>query len=78
MRTTLSLDPDVAARLKAEARRIGRPFKVLVNEILRAGMARTPRQRFRVETRSLGGLQPGISFDNIGELLDQVEGPHHR
>ena len=35
MRTTLTLDDDVAARLKAEARRTGKPFKQLVNECLR-------------------------------------------
>lgn len=81
MRTTLTLDEDVAAKLKATARRTGRAFRDVVNETLRRGlMAARPAERrpFRVRTRSLGGLRPGLSLDNIGELLERVEGPHHR
>lgn len=81
MRTTLTLDEDVAARLKATARRTGRAFRDVVNETLRRGlMVARPEQRrpFRVKTRSLGGLRPGLDLDNIGELLDRVEGPQHR
>ena len=37
MRTTLTLDDDVAAKLKAESRRARRPFKEIVNETLRSG-----------------------------------------
>ena len=33
---------------------------------------------FRVETRDLGGLKPGLSLDNVAELIEQVEGPLHR
>jgi hypothetical protein len=36
MRTTLSVDDDVAAKLKVEGRRAGRPFREIVNETLRA------------------------------------------
>ena len=32
MRTTLTLNDDVAAKLEAESRRAGRPFKEIVNE----------------------------------------------
>lgn len=81
MRTTITLDDDVAARLKAEARRSGRSFKDVVNDAIRTGLTarRTPpRQRFEVKTRDLGGVRPGLSLDNIEELLDQVEGPMRR
>jgi len=82
VRTTLTLDEDVAARLKATARRTGRAFRDVVNETLRQGLmaARPAQQRrpFRVKTRSLGGLRPGLALDNIGEVLERVEGPHHR
>ena len=82
MRTTLTLDEDVAVRLKAVARRSGRAFRDVVNETLRHGLARPPaspaRTPFRVKARDLGRLQPGLSLDNIAELLDQVEGPAHR
>jgi hypothetical protein len=82
VRTTLTLDEDVAARLKAEARRKGRPFKEVVNDALRRGLVaeRTLKARapFRVEARDLGGLRPGVSLDNVAELLEQIEGPLHR
>jgi hypothetical protein len=82
VRTTLTLDEDVAAKLKSLARRTGRAFRDVVNETLRRGLAdsRHPRARraFRVEARDLGRRRPGLSLDNIGELLDQVEGPMHR
>jgi hypothetical protein len=81
VRTTLTLDEDVAAKLKAEARKEGRAFKEVVNDVLRRGLASrrlaatTP---FKVRARDLGDLRPGVSLDNIGELLDRVEGPRHR
>lgn len=82
MRTTLTLDDDVAAKLKAESRRSGRPFREVVNETLRSGLvskrATSPRQAFRVVARDLGNLRPGLSLDNVAELLEQVEGPLHR
>jgi hypothetical protein len=39
MLTTLTLDDDVAAKLKAEARRTGRPLREIVNATLRRGLA---------------------------------------
>jgi len=82
VRTTLTLEDDVAARLKAEARRTGQPFKTLVNEALRAGLLQKrlsrPKQQFTIESHNFGGLHPGVSLDNIGELLDRIEGPDNR
>lgn len=82
MRTTLTLDDDVAAKLAAEARRAGKPFREVVNETLRRGLvARRPaavRPPFEVKARDLGGLKPGLSLDNIGSLLEQIEGPLRR
>ena len=82
MRTTLTLDDDVAGKLKAEARRSGRSFRYVVNEILRRGLATrraAPTQKpFTVSARDLGKLSPGLSLDNIAELLEQGEGPLHR
>ncbi len=79
MRTTLTLEKDVAARLKVEAQRSGRSFKDVVNECLRQGLAqRAPTRspgRFSVHPRDFGDTRPGIALDNIGELLQQVEGP---
>lgn len=81
MRTTLTLDDDVAAKLKAEARRTGRPFRDIVNETLRHGLVTRQtapaQQPFKVVARDLG-LRQGLSLDNIAELIEQVEGPRHR
>ncbi len=82
MRTTLTLDDDVAAKLKVESRRAGRPFREIVNETLRRGLARRRltrrRQPFRIETRDLGNLKPGLSLDNVADLIEQVEGSAFR
>lgn len=82
MRTTLTLDEDVAAKLKAEARRSGRSFRETVNEVLRRGLALArpvaARPPFRVVARDLGDLRPGLSLDSVADLLEQVEGPLHR
>jgi hypothetical protein len=81
MRTTLTLDEDVAAKLKAEMRRSGRSFRDIVNDTLRHGLVEkriaTRRRPFKVEARDLG-LRPGLSLDNVGELLEQIEGSLHR
>jgi len=82
VRTTLTLDEDVAERLKAEARRSDRPFRTVVNEFLRLGLSSRPKGRpqepFVVQARDLGALRPGLSLDNIGDLLEAGEGPLHR
>jgi hypothetical protein len=81
MRTTLTLDEDIAAKLRSEARKTGKPFKVIVNETLREGFLAKRSQKslppFKVKTRSLG-LRPGLSYDCVGKLLEELEGPYHR
>lgn len=81
MRTTLTLEEDVAAKLKAEVRRSGKPFKQVVNELLRASMTRPAPTRnlppFRVKARDMG-LHPGLNYDCISALIEQVEGPFHK
>ena len=81
VRTTLTLDEDVAAKLKAEARKNGRPFKEILNACLRAGLnLKKPggsHAPFQVRPRDLG-LRPGINLDKISTLLDELEGAAHR
>lgn len=79
-RTTLTLEDDVAARLRQEARRSGRPLKTVVNDAIRAGLdsdASGDRPPFRVDARPLG-LRAGIDLDDISGLLERIEGPEHR
>jgi len=81
VRTTLTVDDDVAAKLRAEVRRTGQSLKYVVNHFLRLGLSARLRMRppspFVVKSRPLG-LRPGLNYDNIGELLEQVEGAFHR
>jgi predicted transcriptional regulator len=81
VRTTLTLDDDVSAKLEAEARRTGKSFRQTVNEALRAGLnarrVRPPAVRFVVRARALG-LRRGLSMDNVGQLLEHAEGDAHR
>jgi hypothetical protein len=80
VRTPLTPDDDAAARLKAESRRAGRPFREIVNETLRRGLASrraTARpQAFRIAARDPGNLRPGLSL--VAGLIEQVEGALHR
>ena len=82
MRTTLTLDDDVASRIKAEIRRSGKPLKEVVNDCLRIalskGRPRNAEPPFEIHPRDLGSLRPGLSLDNIGDLLEAAEGPRHR
>ena len=80
MRTTLSLDDDVARLLNKESRRSGASFKEVVNHFLRLGLMaskRPTRKPFAVAPRKLG-LPPGLTYDNVEQLLDALEGPAHR
>jgi hypothetical protein len=81
VRTTLTLDPDIAAKLRAEMHKSGKPFKQVVNEFLRWGLNAPrrlqPVKSFVVRARALG-LHPGLDYDNIGELLESLEGPAYR
>ncbi len=76
MRTTLSLDDDVAAALERLREKEKKPFKQVVNETLRRGLAqpaaRHRRARFTTRAVDLGPcLLPGL--DNIGDVLDYLD-----
>jgi hypothetical protein len=80
VRTTLTLDDDIAILLKKEARDSGEPFKQVVNRYLRRGITapkQPPRKRFKVKPWNLQP-PPGLSFDNVHELLDALDGPERR
>jgi hypothetical protein len=81
VRTTLTLEDDVAAGIRSEVRRTGRPFKAVVNELLRTALhlrkSSRPAPRFRIKARPLG-TRPGLDYDRISQLLDDLDGPVHR
>ena len=82
MRTTLTLDDDVAAELERRLKARDVSFKALVNEVLRAGLSQldTPQpHRPTLHTRAadLGRFRlPGL--DDISEVLAQGEGDAFR
>jgi hypothetical protein len=81
VRTTLTIDDDIAVLVKQEVRRTGDSFKGTVNRLLRRGLMvkdkNTQRAPFEV-TPLFMGLHPGQSYDNIEALLEVLDGPGHR
>jgi hypothetical protein len=75
MRTTLTLDPDVAERLRQETASGRRSFKAVVNERLRIGLGIVPkrsRRKFRVEPHR-SAYQPGVDSAKLNQLVDELE-----
>jgi hypothetical protein len=76
MRTTLTLDPDVAERLTRAVRRSDKGLKATVNEALRIGLGMTEKPveppPFKIRA-FVDGLQPGIDPDRMNRLLDDLE-----
>ncbi|MFN2592489.1 MAG: antitoxin [Candidatus Dormibacteria bacterium] len=72
MRTTVTLDPDVEALVKAAMAKGDLSFKDAVNQAIRAGLAPKRRKPFRQRTFDLG-LRPEISYDKALQLAAAVE-----
>ena len=77
MRTTLTLDDDLAEELRRIAYERGEPFKRVVNEALRAGLAaaRMPQRatKYRLEPADMGALRPGVNLDKALLLAEELE-----
>lgn len=78
MRTTLTLDPDVAVRIKRDAARADLSIKQLVNDALRMGLAARESaaasgKPYRVRPTPME-LRAGLNIDNVAELLAHAEG----
>jgi hypothetical protein len=76
MRTTLTLDEDVAKRLREKARRTGDSFKEVVNSTLRRGLTGekpSPRlPRFEVKAKACG-FRTGVDVRRLNQLNDELE-----
>ncbi len=74
MRTTVTLDADVATKVKAVARRKGISFKQALNEALRDGLRgrRAPAPPPKTYTQAMG-LRPGINLDRALQLASAFE-----
>jgi hypothetical protein len=63
MRTTVTLDSDVAAALQRAARERGVSFKAVLNDAVRRGLStETVRRAYRTPSRDMG-LRPGFDID---------------
>jgi hypothetical protein len=75
MRTTLTLDDDIAKTLQERARRSGESFKEVVNETLRRGLrekAASPLPRFEVKAKACG-FHRGVDVLHLNQLNDELE-----
>ncbi len=82
MRTTITLDDDVAEKLQVEMRRRrSNNFKETLNDVLRRGLLVRRElavvKPFKVRARSMGS-KLGLNYDNVGELIEQLEGSSHK
>lgn len=76
MRTTVSLDDDVAAAVEQLRRERHVGLSEAVNELIRAGLRpRRERRVFRQRTTDLG-LRVDVS--NVAEVIELLEGPSAR
>ena len=76
MRTTINLDPDVAAAVDRLRRNEGLGVSEALNRIARAGLVGQGRQkRFKQRTADLGTM---IDVSNVAEAIELIEGPEHR
>jgi len=80
MRTTVTLENDVAVRLKRL--RKSRPFKDVVNDALRAGLDQIERKPSAATRRyaiaAVKGRPLRTDLDNISEVIAEVEGDSFR
>ena len=77
MRTTLTLDDDLAERLKELARQGGRSFKEVTNEVIRRGLSAGEVQiegiaPFRVDASECG-MKPGVDPHKLNQIYDELE-----
>lgn len=79
-RTTITLDDDVTAKLKATMRKSGKSFKETVNETLRIGLLQPqtkPAKPFKIRAKKLG-LIAGYSYDKPWDIIEAAEGPFYK
>ena len=77
MRTTLTLDDDVAAKLKEEARATGKSFKEVVNDSIRVGLLKQTKSMKPFKVRDVG-FRLGVDFTSTSRLLEELEGPFQK
>ncbi|MBF0104763.1 MAG: DUF2191 domain-containing protein [Deltaproteobacteria bacterium] len=81
MRTTLTIDEDISQKIKTLSNTLKKPFKTVVNHVLRLGLKQVKSppatMAYVTEARPLC-LKKGINLDNIQHLLSEIEGEDQR
>lgn len=75
MRTTLTLDPDLARLLKEEAHRAGKPFKDVVNDAIRRGLSprgESSKRPYEVRPHA-ARLAAGLDRARLNALVDELD-----
>jgi len=75
VRTTLTIDPEIAERLREEVALGKRPLKTIVNDALRRGLGLEPMRRakpYRIEAHS-SRFMPGVDPGGLNQLVDELE-----
>ena len=76
MRTTVTLDSDVATQLRELVHRTRKPFKVILNDAIRRGLGGLPEKSslepFRVRPHPCR-LRPGLDERRLNQLADELE-----
>jgi hypothetical protein len=81
MRTTLTIDADVAVELERLRRKRDASFKELVNEVLRRGlrdMTATQKKRKPFRTRAFKMGEALVNIDNDAEAIAWAEGENFK
>ena len=76
MRTTLTIDDDLAGLLKQRARELGIPFKEAVNRTIRAGLGEAAKSHRGKAPKTIPhsfGFRLGIDLDKLGQRADELE-----
>jgi hypothetical protein len=74
VRTTVTIDDDIATKLRSLMHERDASFKEVLNSTLRAGLAgRSPQRRpYKLKTRPLG-LRPGVDLTKALQLAAELE-----
>lgn len=74
MRTTLTIDDDLMARLQDEAHRRRLPFRQVVNAALRRALTGTPDKKKAPVLRTYASkLRPGFDPGGFNQLADELD-----
>jgi hypothetical protein len=79
MRTTVTLDADVDQQARQLTAKLGKPFKQVINEALRAGLRQMRRPSPKSHSHKPHDMgRPSMSLDKIQEVLARIDGEQAR